>query len=344
MSLPALCFLLISLPVVPFQLSVMSYNVQNLFDDATDGTELAAYDPTQGDWSSAQFEKKVEAIAQVIRRSSPGGPDLVALQEIENENALDRLTTALPRRFAYRHSIIVPRTKAATHVAFLSKYPIERVHVHRTEQWRGSPTRDVLEIELRYRGKLLHVLNNHWKSKREGVRETEQARVAAADVVRQRIAAICREKPDADIIVLGDLNENVDEYLQTGQMYETALVPDSAAIPDSFARRSLFLASDPARLSVSEQRVTLYETWYEMERTQWGSYVYQDEWQTLDHMLLSRGLFDDKGFYYIRGSFRVMRKPFMVTSPQGYPKRWSPEREGGYSDHLPILITLGFAP
>jgi len=68
--------------------------------------------------------------------------------------------------------------------------------------------------------------------------------------------------------------------------------------------------------------------------------VYQQEWQTPDHILLSPGLLDAQGFSYRWGSFRPVRLPFLLQ-PDGSPRRWNGVKAGrGYSDHLPLLIML----
>ena len=71
----------------------MSYNVENLFDDVDDGTEYPEYDPGRGSWSSEAFPLRVDTIAEVVRKSVPGGPDILLLQEVENGNALPRCGT-----------------------------------------------------------------------------------------------------------------------------------------------------------------------------------------------------------------------------------------------------------
>jgi hypothetical protein len=68
--------------------------------------------------------------------------------------------------------------------------------------------------------------------------------------------------------------------------------------------------------------------------------VYQKEWQTMDHILLSPGLFDTESFTYRWGSFAAVRLPFLLL-PDGSPKKWNGLRGArGYSDHLPLVVTL----
>jgi hypothetical protein len=60
----------------------------------------------------------------------------------------------------------------------------------------------------------------------------------------------------------------------------------------------------------------------------------------VDHFLLSPGLFDSRGFAYRWGSFGPARLP-LLFSDRGVPKKFRAlTGEKGYSDHLPLLITL----
>jgi hypothetical protein len=71
-----------------------------------------------------------------------------------------------------------------------------------------------------------------------------------------------------------------------------------------------------------------------------GSSVFRGRWQAPDRILLSPGLFDRAGHSYRRGSFRALRLPFLL-GPDGSPRRWKGTRgPRGYSDHLPLLLTL----
>ncbi len=327
-------------------ITLMSYNVENLFDDVDNGTEFRDYDPGKGKWDAEAFALRVDTIAEVIRKALPGGPDVLLLQEVENENALSVLVAEGLRGMGYTRAVMVPKRGLAANIAVVSRLPVARVHSWQVGAFESSPVRDVLEVEIEMGGRqgssspILHVFDNHWKSKTEGERETEISRLESAWVVARRVREILAADPAADIVIAGDFNENVDEFTRAGRRYLTALLPWGEQAPAEVARGSLFLASSARALGIVEDRLVLYEPWFEMAESKRGSYVYQKKWQTMDHMLLSPGLFDAKGFSYRWGSFAVVRLPFLLL-PDGSPKRWTGLKGArGFSDHLPLVMTL----
>lgn len=315
----------------------MTYNVKNLFDDVDNGTEYDRYDPEKGFWSTALFEEKLRSVADVIRKIPGGGPDIVALQEIENRNVLDQLCDRYLSAQGYQFRIIIPAPHQAAQCAVISRHPIIRVGVLDPGSWEGRQQRYILEIEIEYSGHTLYLFNNHWKSKSGGTGTTEPARLASAGILAKRIKDLLSRNTRADIVVVGDLNVNVDEYRYGESQYLSALIPDTEKAIG--ASDSIFLTGKANRTGVVEDRLILYELWYENHRDTRGSYVYRGKWQTPDHMLLTAGLFDDHGFFYKRASFRVLNSAFLFDPATGFP--WNENDK--YSDHLPLLITFQVA-
>lgn len=311
----------------------MSYNVHNLFDDVDNGSEYTEFKSKKGIWGTAQFEKKLACIAQAIRKSCFKGADVIALQEVENLNALRHLQNRYLKGMGYNYAAAAPQEGVAVRVALLSRIPIRQVRCHSMDEWQGRPLRHILEAELEYQGNTFFIFNNHWKSKSGGVRLTEEARLRAASVILRRINSILEERPNADIIILGDLNENVEEYFETtaggNSGYHTALIPAASAFEQGRNSSSIFLTGQIGTVGLSNDRIILYEPWYELDPQEQGSYLFQGRWQTPDHILLSAGLFDRQGLSYKPGDFKVERSDLLL------------KRE--YSDHLPLIITLRIA-
>jgi endonuclease/exonuclease/phosphatase family metal-dependent hydrolase len=298
--------------------------VENLFDDVASGEEYAEYRGPR--WAEELYPVKLAALARAIRTCAPGGPDLVALQEVESAKALTDLRDRHLRGLGYRQVVFVPQPGSVTGVGFLSRVEIARVRAHMVGETAGEPLRYILEVELEQRGRRLTVLNNHWKSKTEGVEATAGARRQAERVLARRLAELLEADPGADLLALGDFNENLEE-LEEGRLLRAV-----------GRRREAGLAAEAIRL---------YDPWFELPASGRGSAAYQGRWQTPDHILLAPGLFDARGFSYRPGDFRVVRSSFLLQGPQGFPRRFltgrSSAAERGVSDHLPLCLELRLA-
>jgi endonuclease/exonuclease/phosphatase family metal-dependent hydrolase len=325
-------------------LTIMSYNVENLFDDVKDGTEYREFDPGRGKWNGDAFQQRVKALSEVLRKSIAGGPDILLLQEVENGHALQVLVTEGARGMGYTWYALVPKDGLAANVAIASRLPITKIRTHAVGPWkdakkRGFPVRDILEAQVEISGHALYLFNNHWKAKTEGTEATETSRRESASVLARRIGEILAIDPAADIVAAGDMNENVDEFTRAGRRYVTALMP---AGEDTTAA-VISLADAPPPFTGPAAGCVLFDPWLEMRKDARGSYAWHGEWLTVDHMLLSAGLFDRQGFTYRRWSFKPLKLPFLLDK-QGMPRRWN-NRDGknGFSDHLPILLSLDIA-
>jgi hypothetical protein len=83
--------------------------------------------------------------------------------------------------------------------------------------------------------------------------------------------------------------------------------------------------------------IGLYSPWLgELEE---GSYYYRNEWETIDHFLLSSGFFDGRDWEF--GECEVVNSPPFINS-QGHPNSYNPRTGAGLSDHLPLILTLRF--
>jgi len=325
-------------PVTLPALTLMSYNVENLFDDVKDGTEYREFVPRQGAWNTEGFLHRVRALSEVVRKSVAGGPDLLLLQEVENEHALEVFLSEGARGMGYQWRVLVPKKGLSANVAIVSRLPITRVRTHAVGPWKsGRPVRDILEAQVEWRGRRLYVFNNHWKSRTEGARATEPLRREAAGVLAGRIREILAGEPRADIVAAGDFNESADEYARRGRRTVTALMPSDGPLPEP-PPPVIFLSTVPPGES-GNGRCVLYEPWFELPAERRGSAAWQGEWLTSDHVLLSAGLFDGEGFHYRAGSFAAVKLPFLLTE-RGFPRRWQPRTAEGYSDHLPLVVTL----
>ncbi|MFO7780493.1 MAG: endonuclease/exonuclease/phosphatase family protein [Spirochaetia bacterium] len=249
------------------RITILSYNVQNLFDATDDGSEYAEFDPERGAWTAEAADAKASRIARVIRRAVHGGPDVLCLQEVEHGRVVADLARDHLRRRGYRYAAVSETPGSAVEVALLSRLPIGEARVHAPVRgWprrqpdgeeAGAILRPVLEVRLETEGGPLHLFVNHWKSKSGGARETEPARRAAARVVARRMRAITADDPGAEIVLCGDLNESPRAFDEAGGTYPTALMPLGAGELSS-AAHALRVSGDPAAVRQATSAAVLY--------------------------------------------------------------------------------------
>ncbi len=318
----------------PRSLSVMSYNLMTLFDPVDQGGEYQGFSVAKGEWDESLYRLRIKNLASAILAAQPGGPDILALQEIENERALRDLADALG---GYAQLIKPTDEESTLGCALLSRYPALMARSHRAMP-ASSPTssvpRNLLEARFDVDGRPLLIFVAHWKSKLGGAEETEAERRAAAALLRSLARARLDAEPGLAIIAAGDLNENPDEYERIGGAYPTALRALEAGPGDwlSIGGDALALAEDGAAF------VRFYTPWPSAEGY---SYLYGGLEERIDHFLLSAGAL--QGGCFALGGFSAEPPSFLVDL-EGRPLGWDSRTARGYSDHLPIRLSLALPP
>lgn len=311
------------------EITVLTYNVQNIFDAVDNGTEYYEYDPGNGEWNDILYNTRLLNLSEVIKTSVKGGPDIIALQEVENLHVVTDLRELYLKGMGYRDIAATAKEDSAVQVAVISRIPFDSVFVHDISCGLSENLRPVLEVDFQTGTKRVYLFNNHWKSRIGGAFETEYQRRYSAMILKERIESIFKSDPSAEIVALGDFNESHDEYIRTGGEYCTALIPFSeSAMPDCSS--SLVLTGNLDNLSFSPKAFVMYDPWFN-EQKEVGSYFYKSEWETIDHCMII-GLSS-------LPEFSVAGAAFLLT-PEGIPAEWNKRAGTGYSDHLPLLLKL----
>src|SRR5690606_70513 len=129
--------------------------------------------------------------------------DIVALQEIESQEALTLLLQKLP---LYPYFDFVKNPNSSVGVAVISKFKIinQAVIEVRSKQVIERPIQKVtVQID---ENKQLTLFNNHWRSKKA----SESKRIEYALSLQNYLE---KQNEKSDYILLGDFNSNYDEYL-----------------------------------------------------------------------------------------------------------------------------------
>lgn len=329
-----------SLPTRDRAVEILTYNVQNLFDDHVDGNEYEEFDPNRSGWSTAEYYRRLQDLSRVIRDSTQGGPDVVALQEIEHGGVLDDLLDRFLGGLGYTQSCAAEPGTSPIVVGVLSRYPILEARSHSVRIDDRIAVRPMLEVLLDVHGTPLALVVCHWKSKSGGARETEPYRIAAASALRTVLAERSEEDPSLDMVVVGDLNERPGEQRLVRGEYRTALTVRDAmasgaggatadAVPGVVVDRLPDGPVDQPNAGV------LYSPWFAADAP--GSYCYRGMWERIDHVLLSDACFDGWGLEY--SGFSPVAPEYAVSA-EGFPIGYSARTGRGFSDHLPLLVSF----
>ncbi|RKY36814.1 MAG: endonuclease [Candidatus Omnitrophota bacterium] len=317
---------------------VASYNVENFFDLCKDGTEYIEYIPnTKYGWNKDILEIKGANIAKVIKSLEA---DVIALQEIESKKALIFLQDKL-RRIGVDYSYIGIADSKATAVkcAVMSKFPIinkEEIRVgHRSE-------RNILKVTLDIDGNSFILFINHWKSKQG----PESRRITYAKKIRKEIDQL---KKTVDFIVIGDFNSNYNEYKTFKYSSRLNNTGGITGINQIIRTVKDSVMVDEKILTGQFSKEYLYNLWLEFTKSRRWSYKFYGYKNSPDSIIVSSGLYDDKGISYVDNSFDKFDPDYLFKGQDIY--RWQmDESDGGkhlgkgYSDHLPVFAYFSTKP
>ena len=317
--------------------SIMTFNVQNLFDNLDDpDKDDKAYLPIEAkqleahiaecstipveswrneclnlDWSDDAIEHKLSVLADSIRQTSDGrGADIIAVQEVENVEILERLRNEYLADSGYLPAILLEGTdNRGIDVGFLSRLPLASpaiLHPLVLDDFpdRAGDTRGVLEATFELPdGSLLTGFSVHFPAP---FHPTEM-RVSAYEHLN---ALRNNLPPGQNVFAAGDFNTTSSEDNREGMLAR-------------FVRPYWTAAHDACK---------------DCPGTQY--YARDNTWSFLDMILFSPAS-GEKATWQIRAnSVRLgNRNPAQVTE-NGTPNRYKSATRTGVSDHWPLLITL----
>ena len=359
-------FLALIVSILPARvsgLSIVAYNVENLFD--LDG--IASYEDYSSDkYTPRHLLVKARNAAKVLSTVDAGrGPDVLILNEIEIDQTPDTTgmkvadwldsvkgrtleevlspsplppeTSSLPAEFWLlkaledaglgRYHLAIPDESPGSHEDGRSRSVknviISRFPVIAVKTHHTLNARAILEAQLDVNGHPLTVFANHWKSGAGDI-DNERIRMANARTLRDRLNDIFKQDPAADVILAGDFNSHYNQTLRYPDFKKSAINEG--------------LGSQGNETALSSGKADFYNLWFELPPEKRGSDVYQNKWGTLMHLIVSRGLYDTKGLQYEDNSFEVLAIPGLNADSLGRPLRWSrSSNPSGFSDHFPIL-------
>ena len=329
-------------------LTLMTWNVHNLFDGIDNGFEYDEYLQSAG-WSTEKYLGRINSVSAAIDRIEPQ-PDIIMLQEIESLKILEDLAQSMSAGYSWSHFANNPG--ASLGVGILCRVPILEAKAHSITVGGETTPRPVLEARIQAGEDEFVIFVCHWKSKLGGDNVTENVRKASARVILRRIRELLEKEPDTGVIVAGDLNENHDEFFRQGAAMICALLHDDPYCAQMTGCRGLNGEENPAAqkdfIIISKNKppapvhfpkdsIALFSPWLGVLEN--GSYFYKYNWETIDHYLISGQFFNNTGWSYEKAAV-ANYQPF--TNAGGAPFSYNPRTGTGLSDHLPLLLTLKF--
>ncbi|MEL6865855.1 MAG: endonuclease/exonuclease/phosphatase family protein [Bacteroidota bacterium] len=310
------------------------YNLENLFDTEDDPAIRDDDFTPNGDlrWTEDLYREKLDRLAEVVGQIgtdlTPDGLSILGVAEIENRRVLEDFADhpgLRNRNYQVLHFDSPDKRGIDVALLYQPKYfqPTFSKNIPMTtvkEDGDTLFTRDILWVSGYYDGDLIHVLVNHWPSRRGGERRSAPYRNLAALQNKRIVDSLQAADPTAKVIIMGDLNDD----------------PTSPSVKDVLNAK------------YKKNRVPkkgLYNPMYAFYKKGLGTTAWRGAWSLFDQIILSSGLLnkDTKGYQYYKAS--VFNKKFLIQktgSFKGYP--WRTFAGGqylkGYSDHFPVYLYL----
>jgi len=305
--------------------TIAFYNIENLFDIYDDEkTNDNDFLPTSAKkWTIKRYNKKIYKLGSVISKigfeieNKP--PVIVGLAEVENKLVLEDLIQCEElSKFNYGFVHYDSNDDRGIDVALL--YDKDEFKVESSETFSINIitpegvkdfTRDILLVSGYLDGDFIHVIVNHWPSRRDGEEESSYKRIIAANQVLEIIKKLKIQNKSSKILIMGDFNDN----------------------PQDESVKHLISNGD------------LHNPMEKLQKRDRGSQNYNFQWNLFDQIIITKNLmgpspngysfykaniFDDKFLTQYHGKYKG--HPFRTYVGKKYM--------GGFSDHFPVYITL----
>lgn len=306
------------------------YNLENLFDTIPNNPEGRDIEYTPGGpkkWDSRKYNDKLDnlsyAISQFTSPTTPNGPAIIGVSEIENRTVLEDLV-ARPALRQWNLQIVHHDSPDARGVDVGMLYnpryfKVENVTNHRLTAIPFR-TRDQMCVVGSLLGQRIAVIVNHWPSRLGGQEKSSPNREAAAALCKEIADSLWRIDPEIGVMIMGDLNDDP---------------------MDKSCAKVLGAKRDMKNVGKHE----FYNPWWKKLDEGIGTLAYKSQWNLFDQIILSGNLVDtpDNRWHFYRAD--VLNKDFLKDTEgnrQGYPKRTfaSGSYLNGYSDHFPTEVFL----
>jgi endonuclease/exonuclease/phosphatase family metal-dependent hydrolase len=303
---------------------IANWNVENLFDTVDDPNVSSDEEFTPDGpkhWTDERLDTKLSNLAAIICKMNDNrGPDVLGLCEVENRKVVEMLVAklgSLGRDYQIVHKDSPSERGIDCALVYDAKvFKLTDSKFHHVD---AGNTRDILEAKLENDGKPLYVFVDHWPAQTH----EESQRSAAADVLRKRLDEILAADPQADAVAIGDFNED----------------PDAVALKDHLHAVDIGDHLPPG---------AVFDTLAPLHAAGKGTFVWDDTWQMLDHIIVTPGMLDEAGYHWKADSSHPVDFPELLFHSKREGAIDSPSKsysknnfhKDGYSDHLPVSCVI----
>jgi endonuclease/exonuclease/phosphatase family metal-dependent hydrolase len=348
-------------------INVTWWNLGNFFDTDDDPISNDFDFTVARGWTQDVFDAKKANLAAALAATHEGaGPDLLAVAEIEKDDLLEQLISAMriphlrvvqdPKGTSDLRGIDVAMAYNENKLTLVSSIT-HVVHL----RYR---TRDIFEVEFKIKdtGEDFVVIAGHWPSRQRGKEETEPLRIAVAEniayLVQDRVKVTPQEYEDlrtlgdldpvkrkweTKILVVGDFNDeppdrSVVAHLKASRELDRVIgeTNDIGAFKKETAdyrAQEVFLFNPMWKFAAQQDAGT-----YFLDSSSSGGKM-ANRYALLDQMVLSRGLLSKTGLRLDPSSVAIF-SDHLVATEAGRPRPFDWKKKKGTSDHLPLTAKL----
>lgn len=314
------------------------YNLENLFDTINNNGKYDLEFSPQGarQWNGTKYRSKIANLARCIgsmtTATTPNGPAIIGVSEIENRSVLEDLVKAVDDFLVSNGK--KPWGLQIVHHDSPDRRGVDVGMLYNPRQFRvvgvsnarldiGYPTRDQLCVKGILAGDTLNVIVNHWPSRLGGQEKSSPNREAAAALCKKTAEEIWAVSPNQPVIIMGDLNDDPQD-------------------------KSCAQVLGAKRDQKDAEIFGFYNPFWRVLDKGIGTLAYKSAWNLFDQIIVSGQLVpenkkDSNKLEYWK--CQVLNFDFLKDTKgtrEGYPLRTyaSGVFLNGYSDHFPTEIFL----
>lgn len=308
------------------------YNLENIFDTINNNGKYDLEFSPQGSrqWNGEKYWSKINnlayCISQMTTQTTPMGPAILGVSEIENRSVLEDLVKAEPiKKWMLQIVHHDSPDRRGVDVGLLYNPRMFKVldvtnHTLVIPDNPNFRTRDQMCVTGILGGDTLSVIVNHWPSRLGGQEQSSYLREAAASLSKHIADSLWAIRPNQGVIIMGDLNDDPQDK--------------SCAV-------ALGAMKDLKKVS----HHGFFNPWWKMLDKGIGTLAYKGQWNLFDQIIVSGTLLEQNtdGLRYWKcqvNNFDFLKGD--TGNRQGYPLRTYSGGVflNGYSDHFPTEIFL----